>query len=65
MVSERRGQDPSSYLIRFVLFGMLAVLCALALTDGAFFLASLLSIGAVFTGGRLLDREGNRRRERI
>jgi hypothetical protein len=47
MVSGRRSQDLSSYLIRFVLFGALALLCALAVTDGAFFLAALLGIGAV------------------
>jgi hypothetical protein len=58
-----RSQDLSSYLIRFVLFGALALLCALAVTDGAFFLAALLGIGTVFTGGRLLNRKGNRRRE--
>jgi len=29
-----RSQDLSSYLIRFVLFATLAVLCALAVTDG-------------------------------
>ena len=51
------------YLIRFVLFGTLAVLCALAVADGAFFLAALSGVGAVLTGRRLLDREGNRRRQ--
>ena len=54
MVSGRRSQPLSRYLIRFVLFGTLALLCALAVTDGAFFLAALLGIGAVFAGGRLL-----------
>ena len=39
------------------------MLCALAVTDGAYLLAALLGIGAVFTGGRLLDREENRRKE--
>jgi hypothetical protein len=63
MVSGRRSQPLSRHLIRFVLFGTLALLCALAVTDGAFFLAALLGIGAVFTGGRLLDRKGNKRRE--
>jgi len=53
----------SSYLIRFVLFGTLAVLCALAVTGGAFFLAGLLGIGAVFTGRPLLDRKEIRHRE--
>jgi hypothetical protein len=63
VASGRRSQELSRYLIRLVLFGTLAVLCALAATDGAFFLAGLSGIGAVFTGRRLLDREGNRRRE--
>jgi hypothetical protein len=53
----------SEYLIRLVLFGTLAVLCALAVVDGAYFLAALAGIGATFTGRRLLDREGNRRKE--
>jgi hypothetical protein len=63
VTSGRRSQALSRYLIRFVLFGTLAVLCALAVADGAIFLAGLLGIGAVFTGRRLLDREGNRRTE--
>ena len=36
-------------LIRLVLFATFAVLCALAVTDGMFFLAGLVGIGAVFT----------------
>jgi hypothetical protein len=63
VTSGRRSQELSRYLIRFVLFGTLAVLCALAVTNGAFFLAALSGMGAVFTGRRLLDREGNRRKE--
>ena len=63
MTSGRRNQELSRYLIRFVLFGTLAVLCALAVADGAFFLAALSGGSAVFTGSRLLDRKGNRRRE--
>ncbi len=31
--------------------------------DGAYFLAGLLGIGAAYTGRRLLDREGSRRKE--
>ena len=62
-IFSRRSQDLSRCLIRIVLFGTLAVLCALAVTDGAYLLAALLGIGAVFTGGRLLDREENRRKE--
>ena len=63
MTSKRKSQTLSRYLIRFVLFGTLAVLCALAVADGAFFLAALLGIGAAFTGERLLDRKGSRHRE--
>ena len=50
-------------LIRLALFGTLTVLCALAVTDGMFFLAGLLGIGAVFTGVQLLDRKGTKRSE--
>jgi hypothetical protein len=50
-------------LIRLAHFATLAVLCALAVTDGMFFLAGLLGIGAVFTGGQLLDRKGTKRSE--
>jgi hypothetical protein len=63
VTSKRKSQALSRYLIRFVLFGTLALLCALAVADGAFFLAALLGIGATFAGGRLLDLKGNRRRE--
>jgi hypothetical protein len=63
-VTSGRSQELSRYLIRFVLFGTLAVLCALAVVNGAYLLAGLLGIGATYTGRRLLDREGNRRRER-
>ena len=51
------------YLLRIVLFGTLAVLCALAVADGALFLAALAGVGAVLTGSRVLDRAGDRRRE--
>jgi hypothetical protein len=63
VTSGRRSQVLSRYLIRFVLFGTLAVLCTLAVTDGAYLLAVLLGSGAIFTGRPLLDREGNRRKE--
>ena len=58
-----RSQALSRYVIRFVLFGTLALLCVLAVTDGAYLLAALLGSGAIFTGRPLLDREGNRRAE--
>jgi hypothetical protein len=63
VTSWRRNQALSRCLIQFVLFGTLAVFCALAVTDGAFLLAALLGSGAIFTARRLLDRQGNRRRE--
>jgi hypothetical protein len=63
VTSKRRSQALSRYVIRVVLFGTLVLLCALAVADGAFFLAALSGVGAVLTGTRLLDREGNRRRE--
>lgn len=50
-------------MIRIVLFAMFAVLCALAVMDGAYFVAALLGTGAAFTGKRLLGRKANRRRE--
>ena len=40
----------SRHLSRLVLFGTLALLCVLAVADGAFFLATLRGIGAVFMG---------------
>jgi len=46
VTSGRRNQELSRYLIRFVLFGTLAVLCALAVADGAFFLAALSVVAA-------------------
>jgi uncharacterized membrane protein len=63
VTSTRKSRALSRYLIRLVLFGSLAVLCALAVTEGAYLLAALLGSGAIFTGRPLLDREGNRRRE--
>jgi hypothetical protein len=63
VTSEKKSRPLRGYLIRFVLFGTLAVLCTLAVTDGAYFLAGLLGMGAVFTGRRLVDRKGTRRRE--
>ena len=63
MASQRRREEVWGYLLRFVLFGTLAVLCALAVADGAFFLAVLSGSAAILTGSRLLDRKSNRRRE--
>jgi hypothetical protein len=63
VASERRREEVRGYLLRIVLFGTLAVLCALAVADGALFLAALAGGGAVLTGSRVLDRAGDRRRE--
>jgi hypothetical protein len=63
VASERRSEEVWGYVLRIALFGTLAVLCALAVADGAFFVAALWGVGAAFTGSRLLDLEGNRRRE--
>jgi hypothetical protein len=61
--SGRRSQELGRYVIRITLFGIFAVLCALAVIDGAYFVAALLGTGAVFTGKPLLDRKGTRRKE--
>jgi hypothetical protein len=63
VTSEKKNQQLRGNLIRFVLFGMFTVLCVLAVTNGAYVLAGLLGMGAVFTGRRLLDRKGTMRRE--
>jgi hypothetical protein len=63
MASQRRREEVWGYLLRFVLFGTLAVLCALAVADGAFFLAVISGSAAILTGSRLLDRKSNRQRE--
>ena len=52
----------SSYLVWFVLFGTLAVLCSLAAADEAYFLAVLCGIGAVFAVGHPVDRKMDERR---
>jgi hypothetical protein len=62
VASERRREEVWGYLLRIVLFGTLAVLCALAVADGAFSLAALSGTGAALIGSRLLDRKGNRQR---
>jgi hypothetical protein len=57
-VTSGRSRELSRYLlIRLALFGTLAILCALAVTEGMFFLAGLLGIDAV------LDQKGTKRRE--
>jgi hypothetical protein len=56
-VTSVRSQQLSRHLSQLVLFGTLALLCVLTVADGAFFLAALLGIGAVFTGGCWTVRE--------
>jgi hypothetical protein len=62
-VTSGRSQGLSRYLIRLAPFGAFAGLGTVAVVDGAYLVAGLLGIGVVFTGRRLLDREGNRRKE--
>jgi hypothetical protein len=63
MASGRRSQGPSGYLIRLAPFGAFTGFGTLAVIDGAYLLAALLGTGAIVTGRRLLDRQGNRRKE--
>jgi hypothetical protein len=63
VASGRRTQGLSGHLIRLAPFGAFAGFGTLAVVDGAYFLAGLLGIGAAYTGRRLLDREGSRRKE--
>jgi hypothetical protein len=53
----------SGYLIRLAPFGAFTGLGTMAVFGGDFVLAGLLGLGAAYTGRRLLDREGNRRKE--
>jgi uncharacterized membrane protein len=59
----RKRLNTSQYLMRLVPPGSFAGLGALAVADGAYFLAGLLGLGAVVTGRRLLDRRRNARKE--
>jgi hypothetical protein len=62
-VARRRSGSP--LLVRLAPFGAFTGLGTLAVLppDPNFFLAGLLGVGAVITGGRLLDRERNKRNE--
>jgi hypothetical protein len=53
----------SGYPIRLAPFGAFTGLGTVAFVTDAYSLAALLGLGALFTGRRLLDREGNRRKE--
>ncbi len=63
MASRRRSPGLSGYLIRLAPFGAFTGLGTVAFVTDAYSLAALLGVGAFFTGRRLLDREGNRRKE--
>jgi len=65
-----RKRDPvarrlsgSQFLMRLAPFGAFTGLGTLAFVGDAYTLAALLGAGAFVTGRRLLDREGNRRKE--
>jgi hypothetical protein len=57
------GRRSSGYLIRLAPFGAFTGFGALAVVQAEYFFAGLLGIGAAYTGRRLLDRRGNRRKE--
>jgi hypothetical protein len=59
----RSQRSLSGYLIRLAPFGAFTGIGTLAVIGDAYFLAALFGAGAVFTGSRLLDRKGNRRKE--
>ena len=63
MASGRRSPGLSGYLIRLAPFGAFTGLGTLAAVQAEYFLAALLGVGAAYTGRRLLDRVGNRRKE--
>jgi hypothetical protein len=62
-VTSGKSQGLSGYLIRLAPFGAFTGLGTVALVTDAYSLAALLGVGVFFTGRRLLDREGNRRKE--
>ena len=63
MASGQRSPGLSGYLLRLAPLGTFTGLGALAVTTDAYFLAGLLGVGAAYSGKRLLDRRGNRRKE--
>src|SRR5215216_4159281 len=62
MARKRQG-GLSRHLVRLAPFGTMAGLGALAVTEGWYFLAGLLGVGAAAAARRLLDRRGNARKE--
>jgi hypothetical protein len=58
-----RKPSGSQILMRLAPLGAFTGFGALAVVQAEYFLAGLLGIGAAYTGRRLFDREGNRRKE--
>lgn len=58
-----RRRSSSQLLMRLAPFGAFTGFGTLAFVGDAYSLAAILGIGALVTGRRLLDREGNRRKE--
>jgi hypothetical protein len=58
-----RRRSGSQILMRLAPFGAFTGFGTLAFIGDAYSLAALLGVGAFVTGSRLLDREGNRRKE--
>jgi hypothetical protein len=63
VASGRRSPGLRRYLIRLAPFGAFTGLGTVAVVADAYSLAALLGVGAFFSGRRLLDREGVRRKE--
>ena len=61
--SIRRKRTLTSHVYRFVPFGTFAAVGSLAVAGEAIPLAIACGLGAFFSGRRLLDRDGNARRE--
>jgi hypothetical protein len=62
-VRRKRRGGPSRYLYRFAPLGAFAGFGTLAVSVEAWPLAVVMGFGALFSGRRLLDREGNARKE--
>jgi hypothetical protein len=60
-MARRRSSSP--LLMRLAPFGAFTGFGTLAFVGDAYSLAAILGIGALVTGRRLFDREGNRRKE--
>ena len=62
LAAREKHRGLKSGLMRLVPFGSLAGLGTVAAVGHEYFLASLLGMGALWTGRRVLDRRGNERR---